>query len=85
MKSKIILYILLSFTLSLSRGYSQTIISVSPGGALETLEEARDYIRNNFASMTENIVVNFEPGYYYIDTPVLLTAADSGRGGYSIT
>ncbi|KAL2067528.1 hypothetical protein VTL71DRAFT_1953 [Oculimacula yallundae] len=50
-----------------------------------TLYAAQQAVRTQVArSMTENITVNLDDGFYFLSTPLSFTALDSGRNGYSV-
>ena len=76
-----------------SGGTSNGTFYVSPSGtgssctsdAPCSITEAQTVVRSAAAAMTTAIVVNLADGVYRLTTPLVFTAADSGRNGHTIT
>ncbi len=74
---------------------SPTVVYVSPGGQgtgsgtkaapYTSLAAARNAIRPQLASMQHDIQVELENGTYTLTKPFVLTSADSGRRGHTVT
>lgn len=69
-------------------------IYVSPNGSdnangekespLKTIEAAQKMVRSIAENMQSDIVVNLMGGTYFLQNPILMNEADSGRNGYNI-